>query len=372
MSALKRALSVVAMLAVSAASVRAAVPSAADVSRAVALLFAGDLGVPSGDVNADGQANAADVCGVLRGWRSPTQPGPYGVGLRRIVFTKASVTNPLEQRVLNTDVWYPAPPGAGPIDRRPGGQSNAPLADGLSHLPLVLFSHGSCGFQEQSIFLTSTLASYGFVVAAPPHPGNSTAEILTCGTQAAVQDSFDNRPADIIFVIDSLLALNDDPTSFFYQTIDPNRIGMSGHSYGGLTTLRVGAMDPRVVAGLALAPVARSIQDEVREIAIPIMIQVGALDGLLVDARLAYDLLKAPRYRLEIQNMTHSPFADVCLECTATSLSPAQAHPFILRYAIPYMLHYVAGDTRFDAFLATGATLPGVEWTSDVMETGAL
>jgi predicted dienelactone hydrolase len=359
------------MLAQGASRVHATVPTPADLTRTVASLFAGDLAVAGGDVNADGAMSAADVCGVLQGRTNPARPGPYGVGLRRITFTKRSVTNPEVERVLNTDVWYPAPPGAGPIDRRPGGQSNAPLAEGVSHLPLVIFSHGSCGFQEQSIFFTSTLASYGFVVAAPPHPGNSTAEILTCSTAAAVQDSFANRPADVIFVIDSLLALNDDPSSFFYETIDPTRIGVSGHSFGGLTTLRVSAMDPRVIAGVALAPVARSIQAEVERIDIPIMIQVGTLDGLLTDARLAYGLLDAPRYRLEIENMTHSPFADVCLECTATSLTPAQAHPVVLRYAIPFMLHYLAGDDRFDAFLAPAATPPGVEYYADASVAGA-
>lgn len=371
MFGLRRALFVAAILGAVAPRAHAAAPSPADVSRAITMLFAGDSGAAGGDVNADGGANAADVCGVLLGLRSPTQPGPYGVGLRRMTFTKQSVTKPGETRVLFTDIWYPAAPGAGPIDRRPGGKSNAPLAAGLRHLPLVIFSHGSCGFQEQSIFLTSTIASYGFVVAAPPHPGNSTAEILTCSTSAAIQDSFVNRPADIIFVIDSLLALNADPASFFFETIDPDRIGMSGHSFGGLTTLRVSAMDPRVIAGLALAPVARSIQDEVSHISIPTMIQVGTLDGLLSDGRLAYGLLKAPRYRLEIENMTHSPFADVCLECTRASLTLAQAHPFILRYAIPYLLHYVAGDARFDAFLEPEATPPGVDLTADVPPTGS-
>jgi predicted dienelactone hydrolase len=343
-----------------------AAPTPAEASRAVAMVFAGDPGAAGGDVNADGRAGAADVSGVMLGLRSPTQPGPYGVGLRRITFTKRSETMPEQNRPLLTDIWYPAPPGAGPIDRRPGGKSNAPLAEELSNLPLVLFSHGSCGFQEQSIFFTSTLASYGFVVAAPPHPGNSTAEILTCGTPAAVADSFANRPADIMFVIDSLLALNADPTSFFFGTIDPDRIGVSGHSFGGLTTLRVSAMDPRVSAGLALAPVARSIQDEVAQIAVPIMIQVGTLDGLLADARLAYDLLKAPRYRLEILRTTHSPFSDFCLECTPNTTTTEQAHLYSLRYSIPYLLHYVVGDGRFDAFLAPHAAPPGVVLTADV------
>ena len=56
-----------------------------------------------------------------------------------------------------------------------------------------MFSHGSCGFPGQSPFLTETLASWGFVVAAPPHPGNTTAELATCDDDTA--DSFANRVA---------------------------------------------------------------------------------------------------------------------------------------------------------------------------------
>lgn len=344
----------------------ATVPTAADLSRAVGMVFFGAPGAAGGDVNADGRATAADVAGVILGLRSPTQQGPYGVGLRRITFTKPSETVPDQQRVLVTDLWYPAAPGTGSIDRRPGGQSNAPFADGLHSVPLVLFSHGSCGFQEQSVFFTALLASYGFIVAAPPHPGNTTSEIFTCGGSAAVADSFVNRPADIIFVIDSLVALNADPTSFFFGTIDPHRIGMSGHSFGGLTTLRVSAMDSRVAAGLALAPVARSIQGEVAQITIPMMIQVGTLDGLLPDARLAYDLVNGPRTRLEILLMTHSPFSDFCTECTPETLPPEQAHLHILRYAIPFMLHWVAVDPRFDAFLDPRVAPPDVVFASDI------
>jgi predicted dienelactone hydrolase len=337
-----------------------------DLARAVGMLFAGGPGDAGGDVNADGLATAADLPDAVNGHRSPTQPGPYGVGVKRITFAKPSETQPEVTRTLRTTIWYPSEPGTGPTNTRPGGTPDAPLAAGLSSLPLVVFSHGSCGFQEQSIYLTSWLASYGFVVAAPPHPGNSTAEILTCRSAPAVADSFANRPADIRYVIDQMLALNTAPDGFFSGAIDPARIGVSGHSFGGLTTLRVSAADARVVAGLALAPVTRSIQSEIAAIDIPIMIQVGELDGLLADARLAYGLLGPPKYLLEIARMTHSPFSDLCTECTPQTLAPAQAHLYALRYAVPFLLHWVAGDSRFDAFLNPAAVPAGATYQTDV------
>jgi len=344
---------------------RATVPSAADVTRDIGMVFAGGPGAAGGDVNADGSAGAADVVGVLLGLRSPTQPGPYGVGVQRITFTKQSVTVPGQPRVLLTDIWYPGPPGTGPTAGHPGGKLNAPLADGVHDLPLVMFSHGSCAFPEQSVFFTALLASYGFVVAAPPHPGNTISEYATCGTPAAETDSFANRPADISFVIDALLGMNADPSSFFFTTIDPSRIGMSGHSYGGLTTLRVSALDARVIAGLAMAPVARSIEDEIASIRIPTMLQVGTLDDLQADSELAFSLLHTPRYLLEIDHMPHLLFSDFCPACGAGSISADAAHLYILRHAIPFLLHWVADDHRFDAFLSLPAAPPGVRFMTD-------
>lgn len=354
-------------------------PASAGIGPETALLravvdgvFAGDDGDVAADVNADGKATAADVSGSAAGGRNPTQPGPYGVGVRRLTFVKESAFTPGEQRTLRVDIWYPGPPGSGPIPQMPGGQGNAPLAEGLSALPLLMFSHGSCGFPAQSIALTPYFASYGFIVVAPPHPGNMINEVLTCGSQAAINRSFVERPQDVIFVLDEMLRLNDDPESFFFGTIDPERIGMSGHSFGGLTTYRVTAMDARIVAGLALAPAFFRIEDEVRAIDVPMMVQGGVLDSVTEfeeDIRPSFELLRPPRYLVEIANTGHYAFNDVCLggpECAAGTLTQVEAALRVRRYAVPFLLHYVAGDDELVAFLNVGAAPAGITLTEDL------
>lgn len=337
-----------------------------------AYVFAGENGDVAGDVNADGRATAADVSGAVSGQRNPTQPGPYGVGVRRVTFVKESAFIPGEQRTLRTDIWYPGPPGSGPIPQMPGGQGNAPLAEGLGNLPVLMFSHGSCGFPAQSIALTPYFASYGFIVVAPPHPGNMINEILTCGSQAAVTQSFVERPADVRFVLDQMLALNEDPDSFFFGAIDPDRIGMSGHSFGGLTTYRVTAMDERIVAGLALAPAFFDIEDEVGSIDVPMMVMGGSLDSVTEfdeDIGPSFELLGPPRYLVEMANTGHYAFNDVCLggpECAATALSQDEAALRVRRYAVPFLQHYVAGTNEFDAFLAPASVPPGFTVTEDL------
>lgn len=355
--------------------------SPADISRAVTMVFAGKPGAAggavndvAGDVNADGRTNAADVVGAVLGMRSPTQPGPFAVGFRHMTFTKKSASHPDEDRVLETAVWYPTTPDATGTNHY-GGIDDAPLAADAQHLPLLMFSHGSCGYAEQSVFLTALVASYGFIVASPPHPGNTIADLLTlpgCGSDEAQMDSFLNREADIVFVIDTLLQLNADPGSFLHDAIDPARIGMSGHSFGGHTTLRVCADDSRVIAGLALAPAIFQIEEQIPRIAIPMMIQDG-LDDTTTEfepnAQAAYDLLHPPRYLVAIADTGHYAFSDKCFpgnpDCGPGKLTQTQAHLYVQRYAVPFLLQRVAGDHQFDAFLDLPATPPGVTYSAD-------
>jgi len=76
------------------------------------------------------------------------------------------------------------------------------------------------------------LASRGFVVVAPPHPGNTIFELSTCGTSLAQATSFFERPADMIFVLDQIIAAGEDPMSPFHAAIDGSRVAMTGHSFG--------------------------------------------------------------------------------------------------------------------------------------------
>jgi len=342
-----------------------------DVSATVAMMFAGEPEAVGGDVNADGRTTAADICGVLLGMQSPAEAGPFRVGVQQITFTKLSVTTG-KPRALKTDIWYPTDTDKGAISQALGGILNAPLSDSAVALPLLIFSHGSCGFPGQSLFLTSLMASHGFIVAAPPHPGNEIFDYPNCGTPAQQADSFFNREPDITFVIDSLLQLNTDPTSFLYGAIDPTRIGMSGHSFGGQTTLRVCADDARVIAGLALAPALMPLQALVPNIRVPMMVQGGSLDSVTPFAdntQATYDLLSAPKYLLEIENTGHLAFSDGCFftlsDCGPGTLSQDEAHLYVLRYAVPFLLHWIAGDPRFDAFLDPSATPPGALLTSE-------
>lgn len=337
-----------------------------DVNRVVRGIYEDAVGGSSGDVDADGSALAADILGALNGLRNPTWPGPYGAGSVEIVFTKNSATPPNGPRPLRTVVYYPTDQ----VSQNPGGEviANAPLASEVGALPLIMFSHGSCGIPVQSPFLNGLFASYGFIVAAPPHPGNQLTDPM-CGSPTNQVDSFVNRPIDISFVIDQMLALSEDDASMFFGHVDPARIGMTGHSFGGLTTFRVAALDDRIIAALPLAPAAIAIDGDLTYLAanpIPIMIQGANLDTTTpfpANQQVPFDKLVAPRYLLKIfLNTGHLGFSNACIPNLQAG---CPEHRIITRFALPFMLANVAGDHQFDAFLETAATPPAVEYTAD-------
>jgi len=290
----------------------------------------------------------------------PSRHGPYPVGFTRRTYTKPSETTGAP-RALDTWIWYPAVAGTG----SPDGSLRRDARVARRKLPLVVFSHGSCGYPGQSPFLTETLASWGFVVAAPPHPGNTTLELATCDADEA--DSFANRVADVRFVIDQLLAAAAPAEPLLARSIDRRRIGVIGHSFGGQTALRVLATDPRVRAGVGLAP--SNIAGLDLRITRPAMIMTGELDSLTPfdqDARGAYGQLRGRRLLVELLEAGHCAFTIACLPqfcgagCEPGALSLEASHTATLRWAVLFLLRYVAQKPAFGKFLRARGAPPGV------------
>jgi predicted dienelactone hydrolase len=293
-----------------------------------------------------------------------TTHGPFPVGVTMIELTTTSVTSG-EPRVLATQVWYPAATGTGtvegPVFR------DADVAKG--RFPLVVFSHGSCGIPNQSPFLMETLASRGFVLAAPPHPGNTFS--ATCMTPEALADAFANRPADVIFVAETFLGFGRDKGSRFHRHVHPKRLGVAGHSFGGQTTLRVAAMDRRFRAALALAPV--RVPDAT--IRAPLMVMTGELDSLTPfeeDAVPSYGIGTGPRFLVEILATGHCAFIPLCaaqfcgVGCDPPALSPPDANHLVLRYAVPFLQRYLKGDRAAGRALRPSEAPAGIVLETDV------
>jgi dienelactone hydrolase len=292
----------------------------------------------------------------------PRLRGPFEAGARVVTMTKKSAQNPDQDRVLDTVVWYPAVAGSGAINPTYGAVVDAPIAHDAAPYPIVMFSHGSCGYPLQSLFLTPLLASYGFVVVAPPHPGNTINEFPNCGTLTAQISSAVERPNDIVFALDFMLGLSQDPTSDFFGTIDPERIGMSGHSFGGLTTYLVLGIDDRFRVAVPMAPAILAAQHPLR---VPSLTMIGQIDSVVNNpaTRGAYAAAAPPKILVEIGDAGHYAFSSGCFpsaDCNPplTRTQP-EANALVLRWVLPFLKVYLAGDESFEPFLS-GQSPPGV------------
>ena len=144
------------------------------------------------------------------------KPGNYQV--KKEVWT---LTDASRNRQFYVDVYIPQ------------GKSNAKT-------PVIVFSHGLASRPEDFDEGLQQLASYGYLVAAPQHPG-SDALYLQGMLEGFYKNIFDvnefiNRPLDISYVIDELERRN--PTQF-QGKLDLNNVGVAGHSFGGYTVLAI-------------------------------------------------------------------------------------------------------------------------------------
>jgi len=121
-----------------------------------------------------------------------------------------------------------------------------PLAangDALKNRPLIVFNHGFLLSAQGYRSYGEHLASHGFAVALPTFP------------MTFLNVHHARLAEDVRFVIDALLAANDDETHPLAGLLDPSRIGTAGHSLGGKLSLLEAVGDERVRACAVLDPV---------------------------------------------------------------------------------------------------------------------
>ena len=206
--------------------------------------------------------------------------------------------------------------------------------------PVVLFSHGLGGNREGSAFLGKHWASRGYVAVFLQHPGSDDsvwkdlpiAQRMAALKKAAGLKEFLLRVQDVPAVLDQLELWNKDAAHTLAGRFDLNHVGMSGHSFGAVTTQAVsgqvaplgkGFTDRRIQAAVIMSPSGPAngnTKQAFGSVKIPWMLLTGTKDsnpinGADAKTRLIVfpDLSPGSKYQLVLDNAEHSAFTERAL-----------------------------------------------------------
>ncbi|MEG4294297.1 alpha/beta hydrolase [Microcoleus sp. C2C3] len=310
----------------------------------------------------------------------PQLPGPY-------TWKKSSVTltSPNRDRTFNLDIYLPQ-------------RSPQPA-------PVVVISHGLGSDRISFQYLAKHLASYGFAVAVPEHPGSNAQQIQNLVTgrtnQLAAPAEFINRPLDIKDLLDYLTKLpTTDPA--YQGQLDLQRVGVIGQSFGGYTALALAGAginfaqlendcelenetwnlslllqcrarglernqynfsDPRIKAAIAINPIVSSILGDTNlsQIKIPVMIVAGSADTVapaLLEQIQPFTWLTSPnKYLVVMNNGTHfstiedSPQSLFLPPAEAIGPEPALARRYVSGLSLAFMETYLNNKSNFRPYL---------------------
>jgi len=174
----------------------------------------------------------------------------FAVGTRSVAWPNPTA---LGSTVLAATVHYPALTAGvdAPVLPRPGGW------------PVVVFLHGFGFLGNSYVALAERWASTGFVVVASD----------TC------QWDWDCQEADGRAIYSAVLAATTDVADPFFGACDVARIGIAGHSMGGMSVGNVLATNPGYRCGMAIAPVT-PFGPSPASITVPFGIVVGEADTI--------------------------------------------------------------------------------------------
>lgn len=226
----------------------------------------------------------------------PPLKGEYGVGTTTrylIDAARQEPHNPSANRELMIHLWYPANADKHSLElyckdeieinkiaflKKGYPEKNineldsiythaVPNAEPLKKdvpFPVVLFSHGYLGTKpvEYTAFCEE-LASHGYIVVGIAHTYFASSVLFPDGRQITTpREKYmqQNKPdfekdqelwiADAQFVIDQLTKINANSKDQFFNLFDLDKIGMFGHSFGGLVSLYMLLSDNRIKAGI--------------------------------------------------------------------------------------------------------------------------
>lgn len=262
------------------------------------------------------------------------------------------------------------------------------LPDLQKPAPVLLFSHGLGGSRENNPYLGNHWAARGYVAVFLQHPGSDDTvwrtqpqgERLSAMRDAASIDNFLERVKDVSAVLDQLERWQTLGEPALRGRLDLTKIGMSGHSFGAVTTQAVAGQsfrmagnrftDERIDAAIAMSPSSPrrgKAAEAFADVKIPWMLMTGTLDSspigdIDVASRLAVFPALPPgdKYELVLWKAEHSAFGDRALPLDREGRNPNH-HRAICALSVAFWDFYLRGDQNAKAWLQGEGALSVLE-----------
>lgn len=247
----------------------------------------------------------------------------------------AVATRTVEYDGVTLEVWYPVVEDGGDVasilmdfveyipqsfvDAVPGFTlpdieslvvRDGPVRDAGEPLPVVLFSHGFGGMRIQSFSLATHLASRGYIVVAPDHPGRMLTDVLPCIFAPPLEgcdlSGFASDPGPVGLA--AALAWADDASEdgAFAGRLDTDALGIMGHSAGASSVTTFAALEPRV---RGVVPMAGGGPPDVD---VPLLRIDGSCDGFVPAASPTSIDGRSQATFVTIHGAGHLAFSDLC------------------------------------------------------------
>lgn len=265
-------------------------------------------------------------------------------------------------------------------------------------LPLVVISHGLGSDRDTFAYLARHLASRGFAVAVPEHPGSNASQIQNLlegfANDVTPPEEFINRPLDITYLLDRL-------TTIYGEQLNTQQVGIVGQSFGAYTALALaGAQlnrgqlkadcknlnesfnlslllqclalessqafidlkDERITSAIAINPFVSAIfgQKGIEQIDIPLMLVSGSSDPItpaLPEQIQPFTWLQtSEKYFVMLKKGTHFSLLNessgsVPVPEVAVGPDPKIAHKYVKQLGAVFFSAYVKQNNRYLDYL---------------------
>lgn len=246
--------------------------------------------------------------------------------------------------------------------------------------PVVLFSHGLGGSRDNNRYLGTHWARRGYAAVFLQHPGSDEAvwkdarplERLAAMQKAASAGNLRLRCEDVAVGLDALATWNTTTGHECHGRFDLEHIGMSGHSFGAITTQGVAGQsmpligaawtDPRIDAALPMSPSGArgggNRANPFAKVSVPWMLMTGTEDSSPISDQTAASRLEVfpylptttDRYELVLDGAEHAAFSERGLPGDRHQRNPNH-HRVILALSTAFWDAHLRGDAEAKQWL---------------------